>query len=93
MPKFAGVNANSLTNPLGQFRCVKLLLENKADASIKMAGGWTPAHCAAEMGRLAVLKVMVEFGAPVNIPDSTGDTPKRIAEIYSHQDCIEYLAK
>ncbi|XP_032242308.1 ankyrin repeat domain-containing protein 66 isoform X2 [Nematostella vectensis] len=75
----------------GHARCVKLLLEYGANPGAKMVGGWTPAHCAAETGRYNVLKVLVDHHAPVTLPDDSGDTPKRVAEIYGHTDCLELL--
>lgn len=56
-----------------------------------MVGGWTPAHCAAETGRSNVLKILIEHQAPVMIADNSGDTPKRVAEIYGHTACTELL--
>jgi len=75
----------------GHAKCVKLLLEYGADPAARMVGGWTPAHCAAETGRLNVLKVLIDHQSPVTIPDNSGDTPKRVAEIYGHTACVELL--
>lgn len=75
----------------GHAKCVKLLLEYGADPAARMVGGWTPAHCAAETGRFNVLKVFIEQKSPVMIPDNSGDTPKRVAEIYGHASCVELL--
>ena len=58
-----------------------------------MVGGWSPAHCAAETGRLNVLKALIDNEAPVSLPDDTGDTPKRVAEIYGHWACVEVLKR
>ncbi|KXJ29490.1 ankyrin repeat domain-containing protein 66 isoform X1 [Exaiptasia diaphana] len=75
----------------GHAKCVKLLLEYGADPTAKMVGGWTAAHCAAETGRFNVLKILVENNAPVTLPDNSGDTPRRVAEIYGHTTCVELL--
>lgn len=75
----------------GHAKCVKLLLEYGADPATRMVGGWTPAHCAAETGRSNVLKILIEHQAPVMIADNSGDTPKRVAEIYGHTACTELL--
>jgi len=77
----------------GHAKCVKLLLEYGADPTARMVGGWTPAHCAAETGRLNVLKVLIDHQAPVIIADNSGDTPKRVAEIYGHTACVELLKR
>ena len=39
----------------GHVGCVEKLLEHGADGEMRMAGGWTPAHCAAECGSLEIL--------------------------------------
>ncbi|XP_068679362.1 ankyrin repeat domain-containing protein 66-like [Montipora capricornis] len=75
----------------GHAKCVKLLLEYGADPSARMVGGWTPAHCAAETGRLNVLKVLIDQQSAVLLPDNSGDMPKRVAEIYGHAACVELL--
>ena len=62
--------------------CVKILLEHGADGGMRMAGGWTHAHCAAERGSLAVLQALVQKGLNVTKKDFAGDTPKQVAEIY-----------
>lgn len=75
----------------GHVTCVEKLLEYGADGEMHMAGGWTPAHCAAEKGCLAILQALVENGVSVTKKDHTGDTPKRVAQIYGHKDCIEFI--
>ena len=65
--------------------CVKILLEHGADDEMRMEGGWTPAHCATERGSLALVSVMKK--------DFAGDTPKQVAEIYGHQDCLEFIER
>ena len=73
--------------------CVEKLLEYGADGEMRMAGGWTPAHCAAEKGCLAILQALVENGVSVTKKDHTGDTPKRVAQIYGHNNCIEFIER
>ena len=58
-----------------------------------MAGGWTPAHCAAEEGRLHSLCALHENGAALSLTENTGDSPKRVAEIYGHTECVEFLKR
>ena len=43
----------------------KILLEHGPDGEMRMAGGWTSAHCAAERGSLAILQAMVQRGVSV----------------------------
>ena len=58
-----------------------------------MAGGWTPAHCAAERGSLAILQALVQKGVSVTKKDFAGETPKRVAQINGHQDCLECIER
>ena len=73
--------------------CVKILLEHGADGEMRMAGGWTPAHCAAERGSLEILQALVQRGISVTKKDFAGDTPKRVAQIYGHQDCLQFIER
>lgn len=77
----------------GHASCIKLLLEHKADATARMVGGWTPAHCAAEEGHVNCLRALQEHGGAVCLKDDTGDSPRRVAEIYGHVDCVEFLKR
>ena len=40
--------------------CAKILMEHVADGEMHTAGGWTPAHCVAERGSLAILQALVQ---------------------------------
>ena len=73
--------------------CVKILLEHGADGEMCMAGEWTPAHCTTERETLAILQALVQRAVSVTKKDFAGDTPKRVAEIYGHQDCLEFIEK
>ena len=73
--------------------CVNILLEHGADGEMHMAGGWTPAHCAAESGSLAILQALVQRGVSVTKKDFAEDAHKRVAEIYGHQDCLEFIER
>lgn len=75
----------------GHLRCVEKLLEHGADGEMRMAGGWTPAHCAAEHGSVEILQALVENGISVTKKDNTGDMPKRVAQIYGHEECVKFL--
>ena len=56
-----------------------------------MNQGWTPAHCAAENNHKDVLQLLYQYSADVLMCDENGDTPKRIAQLYGHLECVEYL--
>ena len=77
----------------GHVACVEKLLEHGADGDMRMAGGWTPAHCAAENGSVTILQALVDNGASVTKKDNTGDTPKRVAQIYGHVDCVKFIER
>ncbi|KAM9842768.1 ankyrin repeat domain-containing protein 66 [Aulostomus maculatus] len=77
----------------GQTETVRLLMEHGARPCLRTEHGWTPAHFAAESGRLAVLKLLHSLHAPMDKEDCSGDKPLRIAEIYGHQDCVCFLKK
>lgn len=53
--------------------------------------GWTPAHFAAETGKITALRALNNANIPVGLADKYGDTPKRIAEIYGHTECVKFL--
>ncbi|XP_053564904.1 ankyrin repeat domain-containing protein 66 [Bombina bombina] len=75
----------------GQSDTVKLLIEYGARPCLRTDIGWTPAHFAAESGKLSVLRALHTLHAPIDCEDLHGDTPKRIAEIYGHKDCVKFL--
>ncbi|XP_066493952.1 ankyrin repeat domain-containing protein 66 [Tiliqua scincoides] len=75
----------------GQSEIVKLLVAHGARLCLRTGTGWTPAHFAAESGKLAVLRTLHSLHAPIDTADLYGDTPKRIAEIYGHKDCVMFL--
>ncbi|XP_055361972.1 ankyrin repeat domain-containing protein 66 isoform X1 [Betta splendens] len=77
----------------GHAETVRILIEHGARPCLRTEHGWTPAHYAAEAGRLAVLRLLHSLHAPVDKEDCCGDKPARIAEIYGHQDCVRFLKK
>ncbi|XP_019376534.1 PREDICTED: ankyrin repeat domain-containing protein 66 isoform X2 [Gavialis gangeticus] len=75
----------------GQSDMVKLLVEHGARPCLRNDMGWTPAHFAAESGRPGVLRMLHALHAAMDAADLYGDTPKRVAEIYGHKDCVKFL--
>ncbi|KAM8834207.1 ankyrin repeat domain-containing protein 66 [Synchiropus picturatus] len=75
----------------GYTEIVRVLLEHGARPCLRTDYGWTPAHFAAESGHLPVLSLMHSFHAPLDKKDGSGDKPIRIAEIYGHKDCVQFL--
>lgn len=41
----------------------------------KNSDGYTPAHIAVQKLKLGLLEALVEVGAPIDVPDSNGETP------------------
>ena len=77
----------------GHTETVRILIEHGARPCLRTEHGWTPAHFAAESGRLAVLRLLHSLHAPIDKEDCCGDKPVRIAEIYGHLDCVRFLKK
>ncbi|CAJ0921922.1 unnamed protein product [Ranitomeya imitator] len=77
--------------PAGQSDTVKLLVDYGARPCLRTDIGWTPAHFAAESGKLSVLRTLHSLHAPIDATDFHGDSPRRIAEIYGHKDCVKFL--
>ncbi|KAM8953267.1 ankyrin repeat domain-containing protein 66 [Pelodytes ibericus] len=75
----------------GQSDTVKLLIEYGARPCLRTDIGWTPAHFAAESGKPSVLRTLHSLHAPIDLADIHGDTPRRIAQIYGHKDCVKFL--
>ena len=77
----------------GQTETVRILVEHGARACLRTDSGWTPAHFAAEAGRLGVLRLLHSLHAPIDKEDFSGDKPVRIAEVYGHNDCVRFLER
>ncbi|XP_030644432.1 ankyrin repeat domain-containing protein 66 [Chanos chanos] len=77
----------------GQTEIVRILIENGARPCLRTDFGWTPAHFAAESGKLAVLHLLHSLHAPIDKEDCSGDKPARIAEIYGHKECVQFLKR
>ncbi|KAJ8288593.1 hypothetical protein COCON_G00012520 [Conger conger] len=75
----------------GQTDMVKILVENGARPCLRTDSGWTPAHFAAESGKLSILRLLHLLHAPIDKEDCFGDRAIRIADIYGHKNCVEFL--
>lgn len=80
-------------SPAGDTETLGVLIEHGGRPCLKTEHGWTPAHCAAEFGRLAVLRLLHSRHAPIDKQDCCGDKPARIAEVYGHTDCVTFLRR
>ena len=62
------------------FSVIRLLLDAQADPNIKeMHMGWTPLHYAAQSNSIETTKLLVAYGAKINIQDQEGNTPLHLA--------------
>ncbi|NXL94331.1 ANR66 protein, partial [Alectura lathami] len=75
----------------GHSAMLRLLASHGARLCLRSSAGWTPAHFAAEAGRLGALRTLHALHAPMDAADPFGDTPRRLAEIYGHRECVKFL--
>ena len=50
-------------------------------------------HIVLLRGSLVILQALVQKGVSVTKRDFAGETPKRVAQIYGHQDCLEFIER
>ena len=76
----------------GHEKCTLALLLARADVnSTNVSNFYTPLTSAAERGQTACLKLLINAGADVNIPDPNGETPLIRAAWNGHEECVELL--
>ncbi|XP_052774622.1 ankyrin repeat domain-containing protein 66-like isoform X2 [Mya arenaria] len=75
----------------GYVECIRLLLDCGAVGTARSDTGWTPAHFAAETGKLTALRALYSANVPLGLTDKYGDTPKRVAEIYGFTECVKFF--
>jgi uncharacterized protein len=77
---------------------VKFMLNIGADFQSISSKGWRPIHYAAQIGNVDMLKLLIEFGNPVDLKDKYGNTALWYA-CYSFknddesQELVEFLIK
>ena len=69
----------------------KLLLANGADPNLQDAGGWTLVHQCAHTGDIALLRIIVRWGAKVSVRNNQGHLPVEQAFHRGHTLVIRYL--
>ena len=72
---------------------MKLLVERRADVSVKVNDGRTPLLGAALVGHLLVLKFLVEMGADVSVKNEDGFTPLHSAAINGYLSVVKLLVE
>jgi len=69
----------------------KELLDAGANVNARDWRYFTPLHCAAERGNVAIAQLLLEEGADAASRNGTGQTPERFADRSGHQDLAFYL--
>ena len=71
--------------------CIRLLLDHGAVGTLRTDIGWTPAHFAAETGKLTALRALYAASVPIGLKDKYGDTPRRVADMYGQVECVRFF--
>ncbi|KAK0747691.1 Glycerophosphoryl diester phosphodiesterase family-domain-containing protein [Apiosordaria backusii] len=92
-----GETALHIAARFGHDECARVLLKGTADQKAdfeltEKAFAWTPLHIAAVDGHLSVVKLLVEAGAEVDKPDSSGWTAREHAALRGHMPIAHFLA-
>ncbi|KAL9609152.1 MAG: hypothetical protein Q9167_006064 [Letrouitia subvulpina] len=82
------MNALSKSN---NFKVVKFLIENGADANIPNTKGWCPAHVLATYDKASWLQYIHIRGADMEIADNDGMTPLSHAICYRANNVLRFL--
>jgi ankyrin repeat protein len=60
--------------------------------NFSLKDGTRPIHSAAKYGHLNCLKLLVLYGADVNVTDCYGNTPLLLARLWGRNECDKYLS-
>jgi ankyrin repeat protein len=71
----------------------KILDSGKADPNSLYLSGIAPLHVAAADGHLETIKLLVQYGANINIQDAESCSPLEFALRGGHFDCASFLIK
>lgn len=75
----------------GHTSCMKVLLDNNADANCIDSKGKNALHIASAAGNLEALKVLIQHGAELNKRDKYGRGGLHWATIFNHVECVKEL--
>lgn len=93
-----GETALHVAARFGHVECAKILLdgtpEQKANTDLyEKYFDWTPTHIAAVDGHLPIIELLIDAGANVNKPDSSGWNAREHAALRGHLDIAKKLAE
>jgi len=93
-----GETALHVAARFGHVECAKILLdgtpEQKANTDLyEKYFDWTPTHIAAVDGHLPIIELLINAGANVNKPDSSGWNAREHAALRGHLDIAKKLAE
>jgi len=66
-------------------------LANGASTGLQTFDKWTPLHYAAEYGYVDVVKVLLEYGADVDMKNETSQTPAHLCAVFGNIVCFHIL--
>ena len=94
MSKLLHVNLNSpctMQVANGFEDCADVLLQARADPTLKDHQGRTPVHFAALCGHFGLVETLIQHGGSPSTPDKHGYTPIHWAAYNGHDKCLEAL--
>jgi len=77
----------------GQLEVVRLLVERKADITIRNANNDTVLHFAAQSGSVDIIKLLVDKGMSANLTNTSDDTPLHFSASCGNLEATKYLVE
>lgn len=71
----------------------QILSRNEYDINLRDNHVWTPLMCACRRGDVAIVELLLNKGAKVNVKDAAGNTPLSIAKSCNHSGVYELLLR
>ena len=71
--------------------CADVLLQSRADPTLKDHQGRTPVHFAALCGHFGLVETLIQHGGSPSTPDKHGYSPIHWAAYNGHDKCLEAL--
>ena len=85
------VTLNSVQVANGYEECVEILLQARADPTMRDIIGRTAVHFAASCGHYTLVEMLLTSGGSPSSPDKHGYTPLHWAAYNGHDKCLEAL--